>query len=88
MTVAIDIASDDSTPVFTEVLRAAQGQLSDAHEPGSVIVFPKFVRGFVPVPGDGAQPRTEFEVGVVCPKGLVCPEGQQVKIRFHYVCGF
>jgi hypothetical protein len=78
---------NDSTPV-NPVARAVQAQLSDPREPGSVIVFPKFVRGFVPVPGDGAQPRTEFEVGVVCPQGQVCAEGQQVRIRFHYVCGF
>jgi len=62
--------------------------LNDATEPGSAIVFPKFVRGFVTVPGEATpQPRTEFEVGVVCPKGQLCPEGQKVKIRFHYVCG-
>ncbi len=67
--------------------QARDARLSDATEPGSVLVFPKFVRGTVAVPGDGNQPRTEFEVGVVCPKGAVCPEGQKVKIRFHYVCG-
>src|SRR5262245_358732 len=62
--------------------------LNDSTAPGSVIVFPKFVRGFVTVPGEATpQPRTEFEVGVVCPKGQLCPEGQKVKIRFHYVCG-
>jgi hypothetical protein len=59
---------------------------NDSHEPGSVIVFPKFIRGFVTVDGV-ATPRTEFEVGVVCPKGATCPERQTVKIRFHYVCG-
>ena len=60
--------------------------LADSQEPGSVIVFPKFIRGTV-FPDGIATPRTEFEVGVVCPKGLVCPEHQPVKIRFHYVCG-
>ena len=62
-------------------------RLSDSQEPGSVIVFPKFIRGFVTPPGDTQQPRTEFELGVVCPSGAVCPEGTKVKIRFHYVCG-
>ena len=61
-------------------------RLADSQQPGSVIVFPKFIRGFVPVDGT-AIPQTEFEVGVVCPKGVVCPERQNVKIRFHYVCG-
>src|SRR5262245_40444331 len=61
-------------------------RLADAQQPGSVIVFPKFISGFVPVDGV-AIPSTEFKVGVVCPKGLTCAEGQTVKIRFHYVCG-
>ena len=61
-------------------------RLADSRQPASVIVFPKFIRGFVPVDG-GAIPSTEFEVGVVCPKGVICAERQTVKIRFHYVCG-
>ena len=41
--------------------------------------------------GDGAArrreyPRTEIEVGVVCPKGAECEQDQDVKIRFHWVC--
>src|SRR5215510_9034839 len=69
------------------IAQVRDAQLNDPSEPGSVIVFPKFVRGLTPVPGDTPQPMTEFEVGVVCPKGHICPEGQKVKIRFHYVCG-
>jgi hypothetical protein len=69
---------------------AAQGRdprLADSETPGSVIVFPKFIRGFVDVDGV-TVPQTEFEVGVVCPASSeFCPEGQKVKIRFHYVCG-
>jgi hypothetical protein len=61
-------------------------RLADSQQPGSVIVFPKFIRGFVPVDGT-AIPATEFEVGVVCPKGVLCAERQTIKIRFHYVCG-
>jgi hypothetical protein len=61
-------------------------RLADSQQPGSVIVFPKFIRGFVDVDGT-LTPRTEFEVGVVCPKGSFCFERQSVKIRFHYVCG-
>ena len=61
-------------------------RLADSQEPGSVIVFPKFIRGFV-APDGVPTPRTEFEVGVVCPKGALCFELQRVKIRFHYVCG-
>jgi hypothetical protein len=66
--------------------------LADTKQPGSVIVFPKFVRGTVQPPGEPTVlPRTEFEIGVVCPEALVltggCLEFARVKIRFHYVCG-
>lgn len=59
--------------------------LSDSQEPGSVIVFHKFIKGEVSLNGDSV-PRTEIEVGVVCPKGAVCEQEQDVKIRFHWVC--
>jgi len=59
--------------------------LSDSQEPGSVIVFPKFVKGTVAVDGV-STPATEIEVGVQCPKGATCPEHMPVKIRFHWVC--
>jgi hypothetical protein len=64
-------------------------RLADSQEPGSVIVFPKFIRGNVAPDGvtTPPTPKTEFEVGVVCPKGVTCAERQPVKIRFHYVCG-
>src|ERR1700730_11676891 len=62
------------------------GTLSDSQEPGSVIVFPKFVRGTVTLPEGGTAPATEIEIGVVCPKGAICAEHQPVKIRLHWVC--
>jgi hypothetical protein len=72
-----------ATPTFAQVRPLT---LSDSQEPGSVIVFPKFVKGTVSVDGV-TTPMTEIEVGVVCPKGATCPEHQPVKIRFHWVCG-
>ena len=61
--------------------------MSDSQEPGSVIVFPKFIQGTVSLPEGPVAPITELEIGVVCPKGVVCPEHEPVKIRFHWVCG-
>jgi len=61
-------------------------RLSDSQEPGSVIVFPKFITGTVALPEGGTAPATELEVGIVCPVGATCPEHQSVKIRFHWVC--
>jgi len=61
-------------------------RLSDSQEPGSVIVFPKFITGTTPLPEGGSAPATEIEVGITCPKGFTCPEHMPVKIRFHWVC--
>src|SRR5207248_11369529 len=61
-------------------------RLSDSQEPGSVIVFPKFITGTVTLPEGGTAPATEVEVGIVCPVGATCAEHQSVKIRFHWVC--
>src|SRR5215472_17415096 len=73
-----------AAPAFAQV-RAPT--LSDSQEPGSVIVFPKFIKGTVALPEGGSASVTELEIGVVCPKGVICPEHEPVKIRFHWVCG-
>src|SRR5215475_5583694 len=81
----VGILNGSIMPQFAEA-QVRDPRLADSQQPGSVIVFPKFIRGFVPVDGS-AIPATEFEVGVVCPKGQLCAERQAIKIRFHYVCG-
>jgi len=65
-------------------------RLSDSQEPGSVIIFPKFINRAA-VRLDNATtgpvlPRTEIEIGVLCPRGVTCTEHQPVKIRFHWQC--
>jgi len=66
--------------------------LNNSEEPGSVIVFPKFVNASrVIVDGIADIARTEIEVGVVCPPGVpttspLCAEHVPYKIRFHWVC--
>src|SRR5437899_3326746 len=63
--------------------------LYDSEEPGSVIVFPKFVNGVV-----GGEPRSEFEVSLVCPPALRLPdgscdnigEGTRFKLKAEWVC--
>jgi hypothetical protein len=66
---------------------------ADLSQPGSVIIFPKFIN--LPAvhvdstgrPADGTLvPRTEIEVGVVCPRFTTCVEHETVKVRFHWVC--
>jgi hypothetical protein len=79
-----------AVPAFAQVRPTTLG---DATEPGSVIVFPKFINApAVTLPESTravtvTAPVTELEIGVVCPKGVTCAEHQPVKIRFHWVCG-
>ena len=61
-------------------------QLNDSEEPGSVLVFPKFLRGTVNTES-GVQPRTEIEISIRCPKGVTCQDsGTNVNLRAHWVC--
>src|ERR1700746_2758710 len=59
-----------ATPAFADV---RDSTLLDSQEPGSVIVFPKFLTGTLVVDGV-TLPATEIEVGIVCPNGAPCPE--------------
>jgi hypothetical protein len=73
-----------AAPAFAQTRPAG---LSDSQEPGSVIVFPKFVQGTVALPEGGTIPISVLKISVVCPKGVTCAEHQLVKIRLHWVCG-
>jgi hypothetical protein len=42
----------------------AQVQSNDSEEPGSVIVFAKFIKRTT----SSGEPRSEFESGIICPK--------------------
>ena len=59
-----------ATPAFA-ICRDAQC-LYDSQEPGSVIVFPKFIKGAVAVDGVG-KAQTEIEVRARCPIGWSPP---------------
>jgi hypothetical protein len=61
--------------------------LSNPQEPGSVLVFPKFLTGTTA----NGEPRSEFAIGITCPRGPeggpgLCAEGTKVKLRAHWVC--
>ena len=53
-------------------------ELNDSQEPGSVLVFPKFLRGTVATPDQGTLARTEIEISATCPRGATCVDGQAV----------
>jgi len=68
--------------------------LNDSEEPGSVLVFHKFIRGTFAdtVSAQALHARTEFEISVVCPKGATCARNpitgkfEKVFLRGHWVC--
>jgi len=72
-----------------------RGELNDSQEPGSVLVFPKFIRGTVSSPDqvnnptDGL-PRSMFQISVVCPADVDCfntpPDISLVTLKAHWVC--
>jgi hypothetical protein len=61
--------------------------LNDSEQPGSVLIFPKFIRGtFVDaLSGQALHARTELEISVVCPRGATCTQ-DVVRMRAHWVC--
>jgi hypothetical protein len=71
----------------TPALALAPADQADLLQPGSVIIFPKFINlPAVTVDGGIVVPRSEIEVGAVCPALATCTEHQAVKVRFHWVC--
>ena len=73
----------------------ATAQLGDPQQPGSVLVFPKFIRGTfndTAVSLKTVHAKTELEISVVCPTALTgpggpgCALGQIVRLRAHWVC--
>jgi hypothetical protein len=63
--------------------------LNDSEQPGSVLVFPKFIRGTgndLGVSGQAVHANTELEVSVVCPPGSSCTANTSVRLLAHWVC--
>jgi hypothetical protein len=80
--VLLAMALGAAGPTFAQAPKPAP---STPEAAGSVIVFPKFLRGTVAVDGV-TKPQTEIEVRARCPSGATCPEDEPVKVRFHWVC--
>jgi hypothetical protein len=83
-------------PVLAVATPALANVLSDSEQPGSVIVYPKFVNSLfnggslLTVDGNLVS-QTEIELGVVCPPnviaaGFTCTEHLPIKVRMHWVC--
>jgi len=61
---------------------------NDSEQPGSVLVFPKFIRGTIndTVSGQAVHAVTEIEISAVCPKNATCDANQAVFLRAEWVC--
>ncbi|MBV8591888.1 MAG: hypothetical protein JO212_17840 [Acetobacteraceae bacterium] len=67
--------------------------MADSNEPGSVIVWPKFMTGSVAVnagtPGAFTAAKTVIELGAVCPAdtgGSGCADNSTINVHLHWVC--
>src|SRR5215831_8163958 len=78
----LGLALGPAMPTFAQ---APEPSSSPSEERGSVIVFPKFIKGAVAVDGV-TRPQTEIKVQAGCPNGVTCPEEEPVKIKFHWIC--
>src|ERR1700758_3756592 len=47
--------------------------LADTAEPGAVLIFPKFAQGSLTLDSAALVPRTQIEIGAVCPNSLSTP---------------
>ena len=88
---------DDMTIATAAQLDTPPPTTNNSGEPGSVLVFSKFVVGTVqvgtanPIPPSNRrvpilEPRSSFEISVTCPKDARCAEGQQVKLLARWIC--
>lgn len=86
-----------ATPAFSAPFTVDPPGLADTAEPGSVLVWPKFVQGTVAVdagtPGAATEDKTTIELGAVCPAnevnaigGCLIPDNTPVRVRLHWVC--
>ena len=76
-----------ATPAFAQI----PDTLADPSQPGSVLVWPKFVTGTVNVfPGTAGAftaAKTLIELGAVCPAAAApCADNQTIHVHLHWVC--
>jgi hypothetical protein len=87
-------SSPPGTECAVNLIPAPSGQVNcaDPSEPGSIIVYQKFQRGFVTVDqglaGQSVQPRSLIELGAVCPTDddTCGVDIKVVRVNFHWVC--
>ncbi len=70
--------------------------LADTAEPGAVLIFPKFAQGSLTLDSGAIVPRTQIEIGAVCPNSLSTPIADSTSpvtcnnrnyfVEVHWVC--
>ena len=70
-----------AAPAFAQVRSPL---LADSQEPGSVIVFPKFIQGTTTLPEGGTVPITELEIGIVCCLRRACAGKAQASLGLRH----
>jgi hypothetical protein len=80
-----------ATPALAQVVETDPPGLADPAQPGSVIIWPRFVAGTVNVfPGTAGAftaAKTLIELGAVCPAAAApCADNQTIHVRLHWVC--
>jgi YVTN family beta-propeller protein len=91
-TVTATVPVGNGPASFGLFIGPAAPALSHSSEPGSIIVYQKFQRGFVAVdvgaPGQSVQPKSLIELAATCPvDDAECAVDQKVvRVNFHWVC--
>jgi hypothetical protein len=80
-----------ATPALADYNYSGVPGLADPSEPGSVLVWPKFVTGTVPVfagtAGAFNAAKTVIELGAICPAAAApCTDNQTIHVHLHWVC--
>jgi hypothetical protein len=80
-----------ATPALAGYNNSDVAGLADPSQPGSVLVWPKFVTGTVPVfagtNGAFNAAKTVIELGAICPAAAApCTDNQTIHVHLHWVC--
>ena len=80
-----------ATPAFAQLVTTDPAGLADPSQPGSVIIWPRFMTGSVTVfpgtPGAFTAAKALIELGAVCPAAAApCADNQTIHVRLHWVC--
>jgi hypothetical protein len=83
---AVSISAQAQVMPPSHPLSPSAAAVNDPEAPGSVLVFPKFIKGTVVTVDAETLPMTEIQISVTCPKGSLCAEGTGVTLRARWVC--